>query len=236
MEGYKMFGKDWRRVAEFVGTRNNVQVRTHAQKSFKKMRKLELARQKTQRIIAAHRSSMSESERAKVLDQIETASRIAMRELRQDVGSLLPPMISPDQPQIAFFSPQSRHAPSNSPPTSGMSSLPSFSLSKTHQTPFMPSPPQLLSPLMMQSKQPRLAPMNIMPCLDIAASSAATAGSSTGPNTPQAFSMNGAVFPRLTALPPFPVAQLPQPQQQQQARFSFQNHFKFFQDWSVDVK
>lgn len=36
LEGYEKFGKDWKRIAEFMGTRSNVQCRTHAQKFFKK--------------------------------------------------------------------------------------------------------------------------------------------------------------------------------------------------------
>jgi SHAQKYF class myb-like DNA-binding protein len=50
MEAYKMFGKDWRKVASYVGTRNNVQVRTHAQKSFKKLMKMQEAQRNKQLI------------------------------------------------------------------------------------------------------------------------------------------------------------------------------------------
>jgi SHAQKYF class myb-like DNA-binding protein len=36
LEAIDLFDKDWRKIAEYVGTRNNVQCRTHAQKHFKR--------------------------------------------------------------------------------------------------------------------------------------------------------------------------------------------------------
>jgi SHAQKYF class myb-like DNA-binding protein len=36
LEAYEIFGKDWKKIAEFIGTRSNVQCRTHAQKCLKK--------------------------------------------------------------------------------------------------------------------------------------------------------------------------------------------------------
>jgi SHAQKYF class myb-like DNA-binding protein len=36
LEGFKLYPRDWRRIANFMGTRNNIQVRTHAQKYFRK--------------------------------------------------------------------------------------------------------------------------------------------------------------------------------------------------------
>lgn len=36
LTGYEKFGKDWKKISEFMGTRSNVQCRTHAQKFFKK--------------------------------------------------------------------------------------------------------------------------------------------------------------------------------------------------------
>lgn len=35
IEGFKMFGKDWKRISKVVETRNNIQCRTHAQKFFR---------------------------------------------------------------------------------------------------------------------------------------------------------------------------------------------------------
>jgi len=37
LEAYRLHGKDWRKLAQHVGTRSNVQCRTHAQKHFKKL-------------------------------------------------------------------------------------------------------------------------------------------------------------------------------------------------------
>jgi len=45
------------------------------------------------------------------------------------------------------------------------------------------------------------------------------------------FNFNGTVFPHLATLSPMAATQVPVP-----ARFSFQNHFKFLQDLSVNVK
>lgn len=36
LAGYDKYGKDWKRISEFMGTRTNIQCRTHAQKFFKK--------------------------------------------------------------------------------------------------------------------------------------------------------------------------------------------------------
>lgn len=36
LQGYELYGKDWRKIAEYIGTRSNVQCRTHAQKHFKR--------------------------------------------------------------------------------------------------------------------------------------------------------------------------------------------------------
>ena len=37
LEGLKIYDKDWKKIAELVGTRNNIQCRTHAQKHFKRI-------------------------------------------------------------------------------------------------------------------------------------------------------------------------------------------------------
>ena len=37
LEAVQLFDKDWRKIADFVGTRNNIQCRTHAQKHYKRL-------------------------------------------------------------------------------------------------------------------------------------------------------------------------------------------------------
>ena len=39
LHGLELFGKKWQKIADHVGTRTNVQARTHAQKHFKKLQK-----------------------------------------------------------------------------------------------------------------------------------------------------------------------------------------------------
>ena len=36
VEAYEMFGKDWKKIKAHVGTRTGMQIRSHAQKFFKK--------------------------------------------------------------------------------------------------------------------------------------------------------------------------------------------------------
>lgn len=36
LEGLKLFGKDWRQIEEFIGSRTCAQIRSHAQKYFNK--------------------------------------------------------------------------------------------------------------------------------------------------------------------------------------------------------
>lgn len=37
LEGLKMFGKDWRSIEEYIGSRTCAQIRSHAQKYFNKL-------------------------------------------------------------------------------------------------------------------------------------------------------------------------------------------------------
>ena len=39
MEGLRLFGKNWRKVEEFIGTRTGAQIRSHAQKVFNRLDK-----------------------------------------------------------------------------------------------------------------------------------------------------------------------------------------------------
>jgi len=39
MEGLRLFGKNWRKVEEFIGTRTGAQIRSHAQKVFNRFDK-----------------------------------------------------------------------------------------------------------------------------------------------------------------------------------------------------
>jgi len=39
MEAISQFGRDWKKVEEFIGTKTRKQIRSHAQKHFEKMRK-----------------------------------------------------------------------------------------------------------------------------------------------------------------------------------------------------
>lgn len=54
LEGYKLYGRKWKKVAEAIKTRTMVQTRTHAQKYFKRMAKLaDAKRNKSVKKIAA---------------------------------------------------------------------------------------------------------------------------------------------------------------------------------------
>lgn len=37
LEGLRLFGKDWRRIEEFIGSRSCAQIRSHAQKYFNRL-------------------------------------------------------------------------------------------------------------------------------------------------------------------------------------------------------
>jgi SHAQKYF class myb-like DNA-binding protein len=37
LEGYAIYGRNWKKISEMIGTRSNVQCRTHAQKHFKRL-------------------------------------------------------------------------------------------------------------------------------------------------------------------------------------------------------
>lgn len=52
VEGLKLFGKDWKKVEDYVGTRNGAQVRSHAQKFFKRLHREFTVDSKTQNIPA----------------------------------------------------------------------------------------------------------------------------------------------------------------------------------------
>ena len=39
LEGLKLFGKDWRRIEEYIGSRTCAQIRSHAQKYFNRLQK-----------------------------------------------------------------------------------------------------------------------------------------------------------------------------------------------------
>jgi SHAQKYF class myb-like DNA-binding protein len=43
LEGLRLFGKDWRRIEEFIGSRSCAQIRSHAQKYFNRLQR-DLAR------------------------------------------------------------------------------------------------------------------------------------------------------------------------------------------------
>ena len=42
IEGIRKYGKNWKKVEEFVGTRNGAQIRSHAQKFFQRIKREEL--------------------------------------------------------------------------------------------------------------------------------------------------------------------------------------------------
>jgi len=37
LEGMRLFGKDWRRIEEYIATRSCAQIRSHAQKYFNRL-------------------------------------------------------------------------------------------------------------------------------------------------------------------------------------------------------
>jgi SHAQKYF class myb-like DNA-binding protein len=39
MDGLKLYGKDWKRIEEHIGTRSGAQIRSHAQKFFLRLEK-----------------------------------------------------------------------------------------------------------------------------------------------------------------------------------------------------
>ena len=39
IDGMRLFGKDWRRIEEYIGTRSCAQIRSHAQKYFNRLQR-----------------------------------------------------------------------------------------------------------------------------------------------------------------------------------------------------
>lgn len=51
VKGVSFYGKDWKKIAEFLGTRTAVQVRSHAQKFYQREENIKKIKRKAQKLI-----------------------------------------------------------------------------------------------------------------------------------------------------------------------------------------
>jgi len=85
----EMFGKDWRKMSQFIGTRSNVQCRTHAQKHFKRLQTVTVTQQ------ARKKGDTKKSSNHKKDEEEDTEEDSDKEELPKDnTSKFLPPPVS----------------------------------------------------------------------------------------------------------------------------------------------
>ena len=69
IDAIKMFGKNWKQVAEYIGTRSSTQVRSHAQKYFLKENSKGVSRQQSKELYMKNPGKCYNTDRVDVATQ-----------------------------------------------------------------------------------------------------------------------------------------------------------------------